>query len=64
MEIGTASRTSEGSKPPGSPVGPQRDPTSSPHPQHESSYNLLNQWGEIFAPTTLQEIDTIPTRNG
>ena len=27
----------------------QRDPTSSPHPQHESSYNLLNQWdpGEI-----------------
>ena len=22
----------------------QRDPTSSPHPQHESSYNLLNQW--------------------
>ena len=27
----------------------QRNPTSSPHPQHESSYNLLNQWdpGEI-----------------
>ena len=27
--------------------------------QHESSYNLLNQlmgsWGEIFAPSTLQE---------
>ena len=22
----------------------QRDPTSSPHPQHVSSYNLLNQW--------------------
>ena len=22
----------------------QRDPTSSPHSQHESSYNLLNQW--------------------
>ena len=22
----------------------QRDPTSSPCPQHESSYNLLNQW--------------------
>ena len=22
----------------------QRDPTSSPGPQHESSYNLLNQW--------------------
>ena len=22
----------------------QRDPTLSPHPQHESSYNLLNQW--------------------
>ena len=22
----------------------QRDPTSSPYPQHESSYNLLNQW--------------------
>ena len=22
----------------------QRDPTSSPFPQHESSYNLLNQW--------------------
>ena len=22
----------------------QRVPTSSPHPQHESSYNLLNQW--------------------
>ena len=22
----------------------QGDPTPSPHPQHESSYNLLNQW--------------------
>ena len=25
----------------------QRDPTSSPHPQHESSYKLLNQWDPV-----------------
>ena len=43
-EISTSSRTSEGSKPPGSPVGPTEGPTSSPHTQHESSYNLFNQW--------------------
>ena len=41
-----------------------RDPTSSPHPQHESSYNLLNQWDpgeksllpQLFRKTTASKI--------
>ena len=28
----------------------QRDPTSSPCPQHESSYNLLDQWDPMEKP--------------
>ena len=64
-EIGTSSVNSEGSKPSGSPFGPTDGPTSSPCPQHESSYNLLNQWDpgekpllpQLFrtAPSTLQD---------
>ena len=42
----------------------QRDPTSSPHPQHESSYNLLNQWDpgeksllpQLFRKATVSKI--------
>ena len=42
----------------------QRDPTSSPCPQHESSYNLLNQWDpgekpllpQLFRTTILDKI--------
>ena len=42
----------------------QSDPTPSPHPQHESSYNLLNQWDpgeksllpQLFRKTTASKI--------
>ena len=42
----------------------QRDPTSSPHPQHESSYKLLNQWDpeeksllpQLFRKATVSKI--------
>ena len=42
----------------------QRNPTSSPHPQHESSYNLLNQWDpgeksllpQLFRKATVSKI--------
>ena len=56
----------------GSPIGAlvgllldqQRDPTSSPHAQHESSYNLLNQWDpweksllpQLFRKATVSKI--------
>ena len=43
-EIGTTSRTSKDPSHLDHWLDQQRDPTSSPHPQHESSYNLLNQW--------------------
>ena len=57
-EIGTSSRTSEGSMPPGSPVGPTEGP---PHHHHVhnmkvvTTYLTMGPWGEIFAPSTLQE---------
>ena len=41
----------------------QRDPTSSPCPQHESSYNLLNQWDPGEKPLVSQLFRTsIPAK--